>query len=129
VLGCLPFKTSAGVLVDDDGGVCVFFFSDFLIVAMGADKLCYFGCVTYFMSLGSSTVCMTVLICAPSLPKSNSRKQKNRNEFFWFFGRFTKLYPKFHLMLEFLTNTIIIWFSLLCLNFSLFLRAGLNFSL
>ena len=36
-------------------------------------------------------------------------------------GQFTKFYPKFHLTREFLTNTIIIiiWFSLLCLDFSL----------
>ncbi len=36
-------------------------------------------------------------------------------------GQFPKFYPKFHLTRKFLTNAniIIIWFSLLCLNFSL----------
>ncbi len=51
--------------------------------------------------------------------------------FYYLLGQFTKIYPKFHLTREFLTNTNknIIWFSLLCLNFSLFLRACFNFSL
>ncbi len=46
-------------------------------------------------------------------------------------GLFTKFYPKFQLTREFLTysNIIIIWFSLLCLNFSLLLRACFSFSL
>jgi hypothetical protein len=45
--------------------------------------------------------------------------------------QFTKFYPKLQLTREFLTytNKIIIWFSLICLNFSLFLRACFNFSL
>ena len=57
MLGCLPFKTSAGV-VDDDGGVCVFLCLRWELIN------CVILAVLVIMSLGSSTVCMTVLICA-----------------------------------------------------------------
>jgi hypothetical protein len=47
-----------------------------------------------------------------------------------FNGRFTKIYPKFHLTREFFTKKKnIILVLTFCLNFSLFLRGCANFSL